>query len=526
MDEFYTRTKEKEEGRGTLRLQLPLFDRTITSEVTGDFSLPDYQPEIKRLLRVSATLQPPTHYIGGGSVEFSGVVDFCMLYAAPDGQLYCFPASSEYSFRLPLEAGVAFDLGDAPVCYAMCEAESTSGRVGGPRRMSVRCRIRARVRAHGTYLVEERLRGQLPAGCSEERLVREVDYPAYTHGVGRPVALHDEISVGSELGAGEWRIVCADAQVLVEESTCANGRVTARGEAVLKLLMQCDGADTLPVTVWRKLPFEGDIPVEGLTPAGEALVGGSCTELNLSMEDDRVVCDAEVVLNARATTPKTLAYTCDWYATGCESSCSTTALTLPRTERILHTALTQSEARTLEEVGIAPDARVAEVAGVAVADELLVERGRYVLTGKCRYTLILCLPDGEMTAKEIELPWRYVADGAAGTERPMYEASADLISARVRMDGERIGIDGEIGLDARVWSEQGVEVVSAMQAGDAVADAAGEKILCYPAREDTLWSVGKRYHRAIEDLVAQNKLNDEWRADDKRSLAEVRVIAI
>ena len=526
MDDFYTRAKEKEQKTGALRLQMPLLDKVITSEVTGDFSLPDYQPEIKRLLRVSATLQPPTHYIGGGSAEFSGALDFCMLYAASDGQLYCFPASSEYRFRLPLEMGAEFDVGDAPVCYAVCEVESTSGRVGGPRRMSVRCRIRARVLAHGTYLLEEKRRGQLPEGCGEERLLREVDYPHYANGVSRPLSLHDEIALESELGAGEWRIVSADAQAMVEEIVPAGGRVTARGDALLKLLMQREGEGTLPVTVLRKLPFEGAIPVEGVTAASEALVNGSCTEINLSVEDDRVSCDVELVLGARTATPQTLAYTADWYATGCESSCSTTALILPLAERTIHTALTQSETLTLEDVGLAPDARVLDAAGVATVDNLTVERGRYVLTGKCRYTLIALLPDGEMTVKELELPWRYVSDIAATTEQPAYEANANVVCVRLRSDDKRFGLDSEISLDARIRGEQTVQAVNAMQAGEVIAKRGGEMVLCYPDREDTLWSVGKRYHCPIDALVATNQLSDEKRADDKKSLSDVRVMAI
>jgi hypothetical protein len=394
--------------------------------------------------------------------------------------------------------------------------------------MSVRCRIRARVRAHGTYLLEEKRRGQLPAGCGEERLWREVDYPLCSHGTGRPITLQDEIPMESEMapGEGEWRIVCADAQVRVEEVVPAGGRVTARGEAVMKLLMQRESGDSLPVTVWRKLPFEGDIPVDGMTAAGEAVVEGSCTELNLSLEDDRVMCEAQIVLVARTTTRRTLAYTSDWYATGCESDCAYMPITLPRPERCINTSLTQSEARSWEDVGLTRDGQVLDVAGVAVADALAVERGRYVLTGKCRYSLIVRLPDGEMTTKEIELPWRYLVDGAAGVDQPSCEASAHLISARVRMDGERIGLDGEVGLSLRIWSEQEIEAVSGTQGGEPMARGAGEMVLCYPDREDTLWSVGKRYHRPIDALVAGNQLSDERRADDKRSLSDVRVIAI
>ena len=35
-------------------LTLPICDKVITQDISGDFSLPDYQPEIKRLLRITA----------------------------------------------------------------------------------------------------------------------------------------------------------------------------------------------------------------------------------------------------------------------------------------------------------------------------------------------------------------------------------------------------------------------------------------------------------------------------------------
>ena len=51
-------------------------------------------------------------------------------------------------------------------------------------------------------------------------------------------------------------------------------------------------------------------------------------------------------------------------------------------------------------------------------------------------------------------------------------------------------------------------------------------VLCYPSREDTVWSVGKRYHAPLEALIATNRLTDEKRADDRGSLSGTRVIAI
>ena len=56
-------------------LQIPLANKTVTTEVIGDFSLPDYQPEIKRLLKIGAAVHPPSRYAGSGEVDISGEMD-------------------------------------------------------------------------------------------------------------------------------------------------------------------------------------------------------------------------------------------------------------------------------------------------------------------------------------------------------------------------------------------------------------------------------------------------------------------
>ena len=66
---------------------LPICDKTVTAEAGCEFSMPDYQPEIRRLLRVNATLLPPTSYVGAGKAEFVGAVRYDMLYSAADGGL-------------------------------------------------------------------------------------------------------------------------------------------------------------------------------------------------------------------------------------------------------------------------------------------------------------------------------------------------------------------------------------------------------------------------------------------------------
>ncbi len=525
MDDFYKAGGVP--GASPLRLQLPICDKTVTSEVAGDFSLPDYQPEIKRLLRVSATVQPPSHYVGGGHAEFSGAVDYCILYAGNDGRVYCFPTSADYAFRLPLEAGPDFDLSDGLLCYADCEPEAVISRVAGPRRISVKCRIGARVKAYGNYSSEYKREGKMPAGCGQQTLLRESEVGVCGYGASAPLTLSEEISPDSLQGQEEWRIVSGDAQVVINEAKCERGRVSARGETVVKLMLQRESEGALPESLYRKIPFETDIAVEGLMAGGEAAVTGCCSELGLSMEQGKILCDARIVLQAKTWHKETLSYVSDWYATGCESECSTTELNHPVAVRCVNGSVTQSESRPLEELGLAKDVRVIDIGGVVLPDRAVCERGRVVITGKCRYTLILLSPDGEMSAKEIDLPLRYVTDSPVEEGAPMdCESALRLLSVKARCDGQRLSVDAEVGVSLALTGKKTIYPVSKSSVGQVKKSVAGRMTLCYPCREDTLWSVGKRYARSIEELVALNGLQDEKRADDKASLSDVRVLVV
>lgn len=528
MEDLYTREKVGASGASRLlRVQLPVCDRVSASEVAADVSLPDYQPEIKRLLRVSATAQPPSHYVGGGAMEFSGSVDYCVYYTGNDGQMYCYPTSSEYAFRVPLEAGADFDLNDGLVCCAVCEVENLICRVAGPRRMSVKCRLRAHVKAYASCVIEEKRQSEA-ALAKEERLLCESETTVCGYAVSSPITISDEILLERGEGEGaEQRIVSGDAQVVLSECSCAGGRVVCHGEAVLKLTLQQDGGQSLPVSIFRKIPFDAQIQTDSATVNGQAVVYGSCTELNLSMEEGRIVCELELLLQARTYRSETVFYTADWYAVGARSECTATEYALPRLLCGVGANFTQSESRLLEELGLGAESAVVDVSGTALIDGVEAVGGKYVLSGKCRYTLILCT-DGELSSKEIELPFRYTAQGQnASVDAPVhYEGQVVVLSAKARTDAQRLAVDAELGVWLCVYGENKMSAVSSVCVKEKVCRQPGELILCYPEGGETLWTVAKRYHVALDELSKTNRLGGEHRADDVGSLKEVRVLVI
>lgn len=61
---------------------IPLCERSVSVEISNDFTLPDYQQEIRRVLCIEAEPQPPSSYAGDSSAEFNGTVDIRLTYIA------------------------------------------------------------------------------------------------------------------------------------------------------------------------------------------------------------------------------------------------------------------------------------------------------------------------------------------------------------------------------------------------------------------------------------------------------------
>jgi hypothetical protein len=141
-------------GRG--RVQLPLPAQSLSTEVTGDFTLPDYQPEIKRLLRIGVNLLPPNGAGSNTSSELAGSMDYYVLYVGQDGGVYCAPLSTEYRLETKEkgDSGLLNALGEPMVYLCDLSSEVPVGRVTAPRRLHIRCKIKARARAYGECPLE------------------------------------------------------------------------------------------------------------------------------------------------------------------------------------------------------------------------------------------------------------------------------------------------------------------------------------------------------------------------------------
>ncbi len=503
-------------------VQVPLGERVLSSEVVGDFSLPDYQPEIKRLLRIGVGVLPPVPVGSGRDTEIAGTLDYYVLYMGHDNALWCAPLSAEYSLSMPVEDTVGdLSTGEPFVCVADVTTEPPTGRVTAPRRLSIRCKVQARVKMYGECLL-----GSADAeeeGC--EVLTGTSEVSRLWRTMGEMIPLGEDIILPP--GESERRVVCAEGSVMMQEALPTDGQVHLRGEVTVKLTMAAEAPEAdgtaapsalMPEVMRRKIPFSATVEMEGITPAATAMACGFCTDLSVEMEEGHIHVELGVIPEVRAQRNETVTYVKDLYSTRRRLMTRHASLPTESALRTLNGNFTLSDSLSLEELGLDTDstagANIADVTAQAVPESIAADsdKGRCILSGVCRAHLLL-LRDGEYTSTTMNLPFRYEFDAPAAQlalgEEADFDGMVTVLHCRGRSDGERVSVDAELAVSLRTHLPAPMVVLSAA-AEDTSPDRAprrrGEYVICFPAPDDSLWTVAKRYAAPMAALTAANNL--------------------
>lgn len=493
--------QEKTESVGMACVTMPVCRKMTVAELSGDYTLPDYQPELRRLLYVSGRALPPAKYVGGGAVELDGTVEYRILYVGADGGLYSAPLTGEYSLHLPMENLSAFDLNEGVCVFATCVPESITARVTAPRKLTLRARMRCTVGAYGKRPIGERIVGEADERTLCRRIER-VQSAALTSSRSDTILLSEELP----MPFADARVVNADAGVLVGEVSVGSEEITARGEVLLKLLCAAEDGSTSIET--KKLPFEGVLESEDNASGGlDARVTGTVSELSVHVEEGRILCDVQMSLEAHVGGNVEVSYTADLYST--ERPCRTTETeyAVPVFLGAVTGNLSQSERLSAAEKGIPEGASVVDVYGNATFDSCEARDGRTVLTGQSRYVLI-CERNGEYSACEVLLPLRYETEGGA-TAPDWSDACAEVVSCRGRVNGDVLELDAELAVAGHFMGTQKICALESAELSDEKKKKRGDVVLCYPAPDDTLWNVAKKYMVAAED-VEGDPANDAY----------------
>lgn len=483
-------------------------DYTAVTDSAAEVTMPDYYPEVRRVVAVFAEALPDSKYISDGKLEYGGTVSFCVLYIGDDNSLSCVPYSGEYSDSLKLTLPDGIEGTGSIKIFA--GAENVQCRVTAPRKLSLKAKIRSQIIADGkeNYICAVRNSSGEPCGTAGLEYLessKKTVFRKYVTATG---------NCGGEIpdAAGTKPVMCLGA-VCVDSVTAEHDCVTVKGRTEVKCTVL--NADGIYSTVTGYLPIEETVNIPGVLEGDIASACGRAASVSVSTDGGMASADVEYDLDVIVCREAEITVTDDIYSTFSGLDAERTDYE-PISLIACHNGgftLSGDIRRTGEKT---PDDYIITASADPTFEKAEVKDGRLVLTGNCRVR-VYTASCGEVNCDEGIIPMRYET-GAAADAAPqeiLWSAFASPSKIAAKYAGDTVSVSAELSVSLDAVKKYKISpVTQATLTGDSIRDEGGCVIkVCCPGKGTPIWNIAKEHHASIPELERINSVRRDGVSD-------------
>jgi len=492
-------------------------------ESSAEYILPDYMGEIKKILTVTARTVPTGRFVNESGAEFSGIVNYDVLYTDADGKLSSFSTSSDFSVGCSVPEN-----GEVDVNCALHVA-AVSLRPLGARRVL----LKSTVGCNMYVLAGESVECAGDAFVANERpevLKRNIQREDMLYKEGEDKEYSIEAEKLAEMSAEEVEILATSGAVKINEATAIDGGVRVSGDIVITSIIKTP--EQPPFAISRTIPFEENVPISEInisSAVAEGYLNSICASVKEEGEFAVITQSARMALSTRVSLCEEAEIVCDAY------------LKNRNTEGVYENydyygaahLLCTSESFT---VGVArADAGIEEVREViytafdlhSVEYELL--DGEVKITGEATVSGVACEINDD---NEVYIPIKFTSpfslsvplDCKIGESTVLY-ASISAVSATPILESDMLSIKCCVNIHLHIRNKKSIKrMVECNIVGEEeyVHNPAQIKIY-YPDAEETLFDIAKKFHTSPLSIALDNGISQQTLAFAEETPSALKV---
>lgn len=476
----------------------------VRTESAGEYLLPDYMGDIKRLLRFSANATPVSKLAGQDAVSFLGSVNYRILYLDAEDKLTeaCF--SSDYEYERAVTEGFI----DADI---ETEVQNLSVRLAGPRKISAKASL-----CHNVYSVSEQTVKCKGLSESFEKRIAEVRQHSAVYFSSEARELAEELGRLDGISSDEVEVIKCECVAGMATVKANEGGAELKGEAKLYAILSV-GGDL--VTLSRTVPIEEQVTLarpipEDVACSGRVFVTDATVNLNnesSSAENGALGCYASVVMSVtvecrgRVDYNEATSVVTDAYAVGhkCEQGYGKLQFVellesrydqRPCTREIKKSELGAEGLHDLLEC----DARISNVrtADCAEGTELCAEILFTVIARDER--------DGTVVSVKYPIEYKSIVKNKMNDDKARTRVGLQIYSPSVTHDADKVYFAFNAAECVTVEITREISVLSSVTATPEEKCSSRRVIAYYPDKSDTVYEIAKKYAVSTKDIIAGN----------------------
>lgn len=487
--------------------------KTDTKEVGAEYALPDYLPDITRLLRVSARIESPQKYCGNDTLEYDGKLFFSVVYATNDGEIKNASFDTDYSGSVALQEADA-----VAVVNADTYTDAVNCRLSGPRKLSVKARLITHISVCDVASVQPIVSGKIGAESAKTLQYKKNDteFMQEIKAQEKNVPVSEDIEI--EPGMPQISdIVFVTLVPAVNDIRVTEGNVSYNGALLASIMYEARSADGTReyVAFEREIPISGEAEADGAQDGAFAFCDIDISNISYRPQTDElgdtktVEVDFDYSAYFRIFQKSICEITTDMYSLDFENSNEKetiryrTADTAKTFNFSFNDSVQYDDAEFARAVCAAASAEVTSVSKLG---------SKTSVSGNIDISAVMQSEAGTFAGRNFTLPFKAEADIGKYSELFSYEAKTCVggVGARV-LDG-KIFFNAEITVSIAVFGEKEVDALKTCTIfidRPIECRSRSNVVLYYPIKGDDLWSVAKKYNTTVEKLAALNGISKD-----------------
>ena len=251
-------------------------DSDIYTDTGADYSLPDYNGDIKRVLYTSAAVTPASRYSDADAIGSSGIVTYDVIYVNAENKIDHITFTSDYDItaKLRAESITGSDI--------ETRVSAFSHRLSGPRRINMKATLVSEIRVTEASAINTEIGGAAAddAECIMKNL--NVYTCTFAHSAEREYA--ENIMNAEGVIEDEVEIIHTAIHPVLEEISSVDGGVAIKGYFNVCELIKCgEGA---PILYKKKIGIDEIIACEDAKADMAATAYSSVNSISSSVTAD------------------------------------------------------------------------------------------------------------------------------------------------------------------------------------------------------------------------------------------------
>ena len=207
----------------------------IYTETGADYSLPDYNGDVRKILYTEAKVRPSGSFENGENIDFSGIIVYNLVYSDSENRINSVSFTSDYDQSVKCAAG------SEPISVDT-SVSGFSVRLLGPRKLSAKATLNSKILI--TRKESQSVDGSAFDGAvspEAETLFVNVMSAACSERSEREYA--EELARFDGVGADSVEVIYSNAECIVESANAEEGGVSIRGSIKINALIKCDSEE-------------------------------------------------------------------------------------------------------------------------------------------------------------------------------------------------------------------------------------------------------------------------------------------